>query len=135
MAEKRHHPVRNTAAGVGAVALLAMLLGGRFGLGMGGNGGEGLLPAQDSAPEPVQAETETEEVVQEPDDGVLTITVREDGLDYEGKSVSISELEAALLSEYKEGASVELVDDHAVKASYDEVCALLQQLSIEYTEK
>ena len=133
MAEKKHHPVRNTAAGVGAVALLAMLLGGRFGLGMGGNGGEGLLPAQESAPEP--APTAAEEVIQEPDDGVLTITVREDGLVYEGRDVTLSELEAALLSDYKEGVSVELVDDHAVKASYDEAGALLQKLAIEYTEK
>ena len=133
MAQKKHHPVRNTAAGVGAAALLALLLGNRFGIGLGGDGGSGLLPAQDNAPAP--AETKTEEQVEQADDGVLSITVREDGLLYEGKSVSIEELEAALLSDYKEGVSVELVDDHAVKASYDEACALLQRLAIDYTEK
>lgn len=132
--EKKRHPVRNTAAGVGVVAVLALLLGGRYGLGFGrGSGGEGLLPAENAPQSAPQAEETAP--AQAAEDGVLTVTVREDGLYYEGASVSISELEAALLSDYKDGLRVELEDDHALKGTYDEVAALLQKLAIDYTEK
>ena len=94
-----------------------------------------------------EALTETAETVQEPeavpvqeivvqqDDGILTITVREDKLLYEGREVDLTQLEDDLLNDYKADAStVELQDDHAIKAVYDEVSALLQRLSIPFTE-
>ena len=94
-----------------------------------------------------EALTETAETVQEPeavpvqeivvqqDDGILTITVREDKLLYEGREVDLTQLEEDLLNDYKTDAStVELQDDHAIKAVYDEVSALLQRLSIPFTE-
>ena len=147
---------------VGGVALLALLLaGGHFGLGIGrAEGGlltgEALQTVKESAIETVEtvretlaegieAVVETTETVQEPetapvqeivvpeDDGVLTITVREDKLLYEGREVDLGQLEESLLQDYKADVSiVELLDDHAIKAAYDEVKALLQKLSIPY---
>ena len=79
-------------------------------------------------------ETVTEAVTPQ-DDGVLTILVREDKLLYEGREVTIEQLEEALLRDYKAGSStLELKDDHAIKAAYDEVKTLLQKLSLPYTE-
>ena len=143
---KRNRHTGGKVAG-GAVLLALLLAGGHFGLGIGREGG-GLLTGED-----LQAVTETaqesvaetaekvqekaEEVVtsQEQDDGVLTITVKEDKLLYEGKDVSLSQLEQNLLKEYKiDSTTVELVDDHAIKAAYDEVTALLQKLNIPFRE-
>ena len=121
---------------VTAAAILALLAGGHFGLGIGRGGeGAGLLPGQ-NAPAQNAAET-TAEPAQEAeagkDDGVLAVTVREDGVLYGGKTVTLSELEAALLSDYTEEKTVTLTDDHAIKSAYDEVTALLDRLSIPYT--
>ena len=86
---------------------------------------------QGTEPEPVPVQ----EIVVQQDDGVLTITVREDKLLYEGREVDLVQLEEDLLNDYKTDAStVELQDDHAIKAVYDEVSALLQRLSIPFTE-
>ena len=75
------------------------------------------------------------EAVTPQDDGALTIVVREDKLLYEGRELTIEQLEEALLRDYKAGSSaLELKDDHAIKAAYDEVKALLQKLSLPYTE-
>ena len=69
------------------------------------------------------------------DDGILTVTVREDKLLYEGREVDLTQLEENLLKDYKaDSSTVELLDDHAIKAVYDEVSALLQKLSIPFTE-
>ena len=46
-----------------------------------------------------------------------------------------AELEEKLLADYEADATrVELRDDHAIKAAYDEVSALLQKLAIPFTE-
>ena len=45
----------------------------------------------------------------------------------------MAQLEENLLKDYKaDSSTVELLDDHAIKAAYDEVSALLQRLSIPY---
>ena len=149
---------------IGAAILALLLAGGHFGLGIGREGG-GLLTGQaletagNTAAETVEtvgktaAETvekvgekaaEAVETVQEKmdeagtgsqDDGVLTITVQEDKLLYEGQEVDLAQLEECLLKDYKADATqVELKDDHAIKAAYDETTALLQKLNIPYTE-
>ena len=136
----------------GAVVLALLLMGGHFGLGIGREGGglltgEALQNATETVTETAQnaKETvvETAEKVQETvteavspqDDGVLTVTVKEDKLLYEGQEVTLAQLEESLLKDYKAGTNtVELVDDHAIKASYDEVNALLQKLNIPYTQ-
>ena len=138
----------------GAVVLALLLAGGHFGLGIGREGGgllnqesvdaaaqtvsetiQGLTQSDAQTAEPVQG-TVTEVVVPSPeDDGVLTITVQEDRLLYEGREVTISGLEESLLRDYIAGTTpVELKDDHAIKAAYDEVNALLQKLNIPFTE-
>ena len=135
----------------GAVVLALLLAGGHFGLGIGREGG-GLLTGQalETATETVtqtaekvqETGVETAEKVQEAvteavapkDDGVLTVTVKEDKLLYEGEEVTLAQLEESLLKDYKAGTNtVELVDDHAIKAAYDEVNALLQKLNIPFT--
>ena len=142
----------------GAVILALLLAGGHFGLGIGRGGGlltgEAMESAKESASQAVEntkeAVTETDrkteektgETVQEKveegtapqDDGVLTITVQEDKLLYEGQETDMTQLEESLLRDYKgETTTVELRDDHAIKAAYDEVTALLQKLSIPFT--
>ena len=42
----------------------------------------------------------------------------------------LAELEQALLKDFKAGHKAELTDDHAIKAVYDEVTALLNKLQI-----
>ena len=143
---KRNRHTGGKVAG-GAVLLALLLAGGHFGLGIGREGGglltgEALQAVTETAQETVAETAEKgqekgEEVVtpQEQDDGVLTITVKEDKLLYEGKDVSLSQLEQNLLKEYKiDSTTVELVDDHAIKAAYDEVTALLQKLNIPFRE-
>ena len=146
---------------IGGALLLALLAGGHFGLGIGRDGG-GLLTGQaletaqetvsETAQEAQEKVTETVEKVQEKaqeavetvqekveeaaapqDDGVLTVTVKEDKLLYEGEEVTLAQLEENLLKDYKpDSTTVELRDDHAIKAAYDEVTALLQKLSIPF---
>ena len=143
---KRNRHTGGKVAG-GAVLLALLLAGGHFGLGIGREGGglltgEALQTVTETAQETVaetaeKVQEKAEEVVtsQEQDDGVLTITVKEDKLLYEGKDVSLSQLEQNLLKEYKiDSTTVELVDDHAIKAAYDEVTALLQKLNIPFRE-
>ncbi len=143
---KRNRHTGGKVAG-GAVLLALLLAGGHFGLGIGREGGglltgEALQAVTETAQETVvetaeKVQEKAEEVVtpQEQDDGVLTITVKEDKLLYEGKDVSLSQLEQNLLKEYKiDSTTVELVDDHAIKAAYDEVTALLQKLNIPFRE-
>ena len=146
----------------GAVILALLLAGGHFGLGIGRDGGglltgEALETAKESASQAVESAKETvtetaqkaeekaaevvetvqekvEEAAAPQDDGVLTVTVREDKLLYEGEEVTLAQLEENLLRDYKAGdTTVELRDDHAIKAAYDEVTALLQKLSIHFT--
>lgn len=143
---KRNRHTGGKVAG-GAVLLALLLAGGHFGLGIGREGGglltgEALQAVTETAQETVaetaeKVQEKAEEVVtsQEQDDRVLTITVKEDKLLYEGKDVSLSQLEQNLLKEYKiDSTTVELVDDHAIKAAYDEVTALLQKLNIPFRE-
>ena len=143
---KRNRHTGGKVAG-GAVLLALLLAGGHFGLGIGREGGglltgEALQAVTETAQETVaetaeKVQEKAEEVVtpQEQDDGVLTITVKEDKLLYEGKDVSLSQLEQNLLKEYKiDSTTVEMVDDHAIKAAYDEVTALLQKLNIPFRE-
>ncbi len=146
----------------GAVILALLLAGGHFGLGIGREGG-GLLTgqaletaqetlsetaekAQEKAAEAVETVQEkaqetvetvqekVEEAVSPQDDGVLTVTVREDKLLYEGEGVTLAQLEENLLRDYKgDDTTVELKDDHAIKAAYDEATALLQKLNIPFS--
>ena len=140
-AKRKRHTGGKVAGG--AILLAALLAGGHFGLGIGREGG-GLLTGEkaQSAKQTLVETTETAvetvtEAVQQivVDDGVLTITVREDKLFYEGKETTLAQLEEKLLKEYKaKSTTVELKDDHAIKAAYDEVKALLQKLSLPVTE-
>ena len=155
MEDSKRSPKRNRHTGgkvtAGAVILALLLAGGHFGLGIGREGGglltgQALETAQEKAAETVEqvqekaqeavetVQEKVEQVAAPQDDGVLTVTVQEDKLLYEGQAVTMAELEEKLLADYKADAtSVELRDDHAIKAAYDEVTALLQKLNIPFT--
>ena len=60
----------------------------------------------------------------------LVITVQEDKILYNGKALSLAELETALLSDYKSGLTVRLVDEKAIESVYGDVSALLKKLNI-----
>ena len=136
--DKKGHPVCNTAIAAAALALL--LGGGRYGLGIGRGGGDGVLPQEGDSVLPETAQTETvqtepeqavEPEAEKPaDDGVLEITVREDKLLYEGEETDLAALRDALLADYAEGVRVKLIDDHAIKSAYDEAAVLLESLGI-----
>ena len=150
---KRSQRNRHTGGKVtaGAVILALLLAGGHFGLGIGREGG-GLLTGealettketvtetaeqvQEKAEETVETiQEKVEEAIAPQDDGVLTVTVKEDKLLYEGAEVTLAQLEESLLKDYKgDATAVELRDDHAIKAAYDEVTALLQKLNIPFS--
>ena len=131
--EKKRHSGRTlTVAAAAAVLLLA-------GGGMRSNG-FGLLPNEGDSVLPEEGTTTVQEVVDrrdpqpetEADDYVLTVTVREDKLFFEGEEVSSEELEEALLRAYSTEKQVELVDDSAIKADYDTAAAILERLEIPY---
>ena len=138
----KSHTGRNVT--IAAVLIAALLGGGRYGLGLGGGkGGDGLLPESGgasqgetaqvtAAPDAQAPQAEASEAPgQEADDGVLTVTVREDKLFYEDEPVDLAALEEALLRDYVPGTTaVKLIDDHAIKSAYDEVAALLARLGI-----
>ena len=143
--KRKRHTGRKVAGGTVLLALL--LAGGHFGLGIGREDG-GLLTsgrlqdAVETVSQVVQSTQQTvpetaqpvQQIVVPQDDGVLSIVVREDKLLYEGQEVTLAQLEEDLLRDYKaETTTVELQDDHAIKAAYDEVHALLQKLSIPFT--
>ena len=131
--EKKRHGGRTATIAAAAAALL--LAGG----GMRSNG-FGLLPNEGDSVLPEEGTTTVQEVVDRRDpqpeaqaeDYVLTVTVREDKLLFEGEEVSPEELEEALLRGYSTEKQVELVDDGAIKASYDTAAAILERLEIPY---
>ena len=131
--EKKRHGGRTVT--VAAAAAVLLLAGG----GMRSNG-FGLLPEKGDSVLPEEGTTTVQEVVDrrdpqpetEADDYVLTVTVREDKLLFQGEEVSPEELEEALLRSYSTEKQVELVDDGAIKASYDTAAAILERLEIPY---
>ena len=155
MEDSKRSPKRNRHTGgkvtAGAVILALLLAGGHFGLGIGREGGglltgQALETAQEKAAETVEqvqekaqeavetVQEKVQEVAAPQDDGVLTVTVKEDKLLYEGSEVTLAQLEENLLKDYRgDATAVELRDDHAIKAAYDEVTALLQKLNIPFT--
>lgn len=117
-----------TAAAAAALLLLA-------GSGVR-SGGWGLLPGDGESILPQKEQSQTVEAAEAPeaaeDDGVLTVSVRENQISFEGQPVTPAELEEALLRAYSEGKEVELVDDGAIKADYDTAAAVLDKLGIPY---
>jgi len=122
---------KGAAGTAGIAALILLLAGGGYGVGRG----QGMLPGEGDSlkPETEQLELVEQESAQEPaDDGILTVRVSENQIYFEDEPMTAAELEEALLREYTEGTPVELVDDSAIKAGYDEAAAVLDKLGIEY---
>ena len=137
---------KGTGVAVVGVAAVAFFLLGRN---TGSGGGWGFLPGNGNSILPNSEQSQVEEVVgsnqtqavetveaEEPaaaeDDGVLTVSVQESQIIFEGRAVTPEELEEALLRAYGEGKTVELVDNGAIKADYDSAAAILDKLNIPY---
>jgi hypothetical protein len=65
----------------------------------------------------------------------FVVEVNEEEIVFRGQTHSLASLRDALLEAYNEGEVYELWDNHAIKADYDAVKALLEELFIEYIEK
>lgn len=146
MAKDNEKKKKGGGGAIGLLALLALLGGGGyFGLGIGNPNG-GLLPnsnpsvlptaqvqdqTKDQTQEATVAPTEKEEATPAATELTqLVITVQEDKILYNGKAMSLAELETALLSDYKSGLTVRLVDEKAIESVYGDVSALLKKLNI-----
>ena len=130
--KKRSKTGRRVTTAAAAAALLLLAGNGVR------SGGWGLLPGDGSSLPPEKEQTQAVETVEaeEPaaaeDDGVLTVSVHESQITFEGENVTPEELEEALLRAYIEGMDVVLVDDGAIKADYDAAAAILDKLEIPY---
>ncbi len=135
--KRSNHAVRNTALGTAVVLML--LAGGMYGLG----GGKDLFPGKGSStiagnmsdmPSDQKNELTDEAELEGAGEQILQIIVSEDSILYNGTPVSIEELEEHLLKDYDDATELEVHDDHAIKAEYDEVQLLLKRLGIQATE-
>ena len=138
--KKKDHTGRNVT--IGAAAVLLLLAGGTYGIG-GGKSlkdllpeiGNAFLPAESSVQSASVTETPAlEEQVKEEMEKVLKIVVSESRILYNETEVTIEELEEHLLRDYDDSTELHLQDDHAIKAEYDEVRALLDRLGIQTSE-
>ena len=128
--EKKKRSGRVTTLAAAAAVLL--LAGGGMrsnGFGLLPNEGDSVLPEEESVQSQQVIDRRDAEAV---DDYVLTVTVREDTLFFEGEEVSPEELEEALLRSYSTEHQVELVDEGGIKATYDTAEAILARLEIPY---
>jgi len=134
--------------------VLGMLYGQKMGLGDGwgflpgatadknggtqGGGKDEKLPQADADNKPTSVATMTPEPTKEPE-GIAApdafITVSEDKILLNSTELDIDGLKAQLENAYK-GGKVTLIDDYAIKDSYESVKSLLESLGIvEYEEK
>ena len=131
---------------VAAVAVAALLLGGGGYYGLTGDG-MGFLPNHEGIVMPSSADPADPAVITtaEPAEDITTkheeetegiaVRVYEDKIYYNGEELTLQAFEETLLKDYREGIEISLQDDHAVKASYDAVKAVLDKLNYKYTEK
>ena len=157
--EKEKEKSSHTGAkAAGILAILALLGGGGY-LGLGGSAGIGNLinggtaiegsstgepdgPAstegsgseEKTSEEPTTVSTEATSTEKDEKAEEIRITVNEDSILCNGKELTVAELEEELLKAYEEGTKVVLKDDHAIKAVYDEVTAVLEKLRIKFSE-
>ncbi len=126
----------------GAALLLALLGGGGyFGLGIGNSDG-GLLPvgtpevtAEQTKNTAEQTQEVTEAPTQETKSQELAIRVQKSDILLNGQKVTAEELEEALTREYKEGMTVVLIDDYAIKSVYDNAETVLNKLHLPFEKK
>lgn len=126
--KKRHAGAKATAA---TAILLAALAGGSYGFQRSGWNIPGVQNNDRKGPS-IQESTVSEQAAVQ-DEKTLTVTVRNSEILYQGNTVTLSDLEAQLLSDYTGEKQIVLKDDHAIKATFDEVTALLAKLSLPYT--
>lgn len=126
--KKRHAGAKATAA---TAVLLAALAGGSYGFRHSGLNIPG-VQNNDKKSSSVQEESIPEQAPVQ-DEGTLTVTVRNSDILYRGSEVTLTQLETLLVADYTAEKQIILQDDHAIKATFDEVTALLAKLSMPYT--
>jgi hypothetical protein len=150
--KKKRHGVRNTVLGAAVLAVLAWLaahfgglgLGNGFGLGGTGDGQQvqataeqtdGSQAASASATEADTQVSSTEESSTEQELTEIAIRISEEEIYVGTESYENADaLKTYILSVYEEGITLSLKDDHAVKATYDEVKQMLEALGYPFTE-
>lgn len=145
---KRSRDKRSGGGGkaAAAVVLAALLLGGGGYYGISGNGmgflpdHAGIIEEDTQASKQNESDTEkTEETeattTEEKQEEAISIVVKEGTVLYQGSEIKTTAFEETLLKDYREGIKITLKDDHAVKATYDEIKAVLDRLGYTYTEE
>ena len=120
------------------ILLLAALLfanGGGFGAGTGGFLPESFTFSAAINASVGKADVEEQEEVQTPAADPYAVTVVEDEIYLSDQKVDAQGLKDGVLGTYEEGQSWRLVDDHALKATYDDAKAILTELGVSFVEE
>ena len=135
---KAKKPMNRTFKTTGGASILVILASLLAGLGFGGGPGTGTGEADASTAAP-PAESTAESIVESTqetyaEDIVLRISKTET---YVNGTLCKDDaaVHALLLTEYKDGKSVLLIDDYADNETYEKVKDVLKELAISYTEK
>ena len=130
---KAKKPMNRTFKTTGGASILVILASLLAGLGFGGGGtGTGEADASTAAPPAESTVESTQETYAE--DIVLRVSKTET---YVNGTLCKDDaaVHALLLTEYKDGKSVLLIDDYADNETYEKVKDVLKELAISYTEK
>ena len=130
---KAKKPMNRTFKTTGGASILVILASLLAGLGFGGGGtGTGEADASTAAPPAESTVESTQETYAE--DIVLRVSKTET---YVNGTLCKDDaaVHTLLLTEYKDGKSVLLIDDYADNETYEKVKDVLKELAISYTEK
>ena len=130
---KAKKPMNRTFKTTGGASILVILASLLAGLGFGGGGtGTGEADASTAAPPAESTVESTQETYAE--DIVLRVSKTET---YVNGTLCKDDaaVHALLLTEYKDGKTVLLIDDYADNETYEKVKDVLKDLAISYTEK
>ncbi|MDR1619306.1 MAG: hypothetical protein LBS18_01385 [Clostridiales bacterium] len=132
-----------------ALLAIALLLGvAAYALGLFGGGGLPVFGPAAGAPASLQAETPaTGEALSTPPvtpaietpapakDAALVLEVDEDAVRFNGEVVPLQDLKYAILQNDTPGGVWQLIDNHAIKATYDQVKAALMDCAVVFVER
>jgi hypothetical protein len=117
------------------LALLALALLGGLGAGIGLGGG--FLPNPPARGQNIQSTAEKTETqkASETQKNKYILEVQENAFFYNGTAYRLEDLRTALLNTYTGKETIELIDNHAIKAAYDAIKTMLEEIQIPCVEK
>lgn len=134
--KKERHPIRNTCL---VLIILALLGGGGFGAWRYGGFEWGYQEEKETTAQVETTEQNTEETTAETEtwvEDVISLIVSGDTVVIRDKSFTESkEIKDYVMSIYQDGYDVELVDNKALKKTYDIAKSVLDDLGYSYTER